>query len=495
MIITEVSYDDYLAQLGEEVIDSYDTAGKAVTDIVDDLLAYQHRATKITKGTIAPTDTRALKVEGKTILCALLQLKESVGGYISVDNSRALQWANDIGEDKGQQIRYRKNLKGITKETNYNDLCTKLHMLGGAGIKLSDIDVVKEEATRDSDASYGYLTLGGKYACYKDWTAEGDALPGHITVYKELGAKISLTPINFEDADDGWNNEALAYDGNTATGADSNLVLAGAWTEYLAFDLGAPALLMNGMRFYPSDLRDAANHFNRVWVDISIDGIDWVNVYNHLMDGGDDWSNQWTEINFATQLVRGIRIRFNRHAGGTNGFEYLEELEGRTDYQDDTANWEQGVDEHIVRCAIGDYDAAATYYISYTHAGYLIAWDKITDGDDLFSRTLSNKYESYVLSLLEAGRLLLDEVKEVPINYSIRTVDLSESESLDLDFDALQKGSIVKIINEELGIDVKARIVNITKPDLLNPQNMEIEITTRLRDIADVIAGMYRELG
>lgn len=85
MIITNVNCDGYLAQLSEEVISSYDTAGDTVTNIVTALLAFQRKAAKITKGTITPDVTRALKVENKTILAALLQLKESVGGYIESD--------------------------------------------------------------------------------------------------------------------------------------------------------------------------------------------------------------------------------------------------------------------------------------------------------------------------------------------------------------------------------------------------------------------------
>ncbi|GAI81076.1 unnamed protein product, partial [marine sediment metagenome] len=85
--------------------------------------------------------------------------------------------------------------------------------------------------------------------------------------------------------------------------------------------------------------------------------------------------------------------------------------------------------------------------------------------------------------------------KEVPVSYSIKTVDLSESEKYDFDFDALQKGSIVTVIEEELGISISARVLRIHKPDMLHPENMEVEISTRLRDITDVIAGLYRELG
>lgn len=493
MITTEVKYDSYLAQLAEEVVDSYDTSSKAVTDIVADLLAFQRKATKVTKGTIAPTDTRALKVEDKTILAALLQLKESVGGYIYVDNNRALQWATSIGgEPKGQQIRYRKNLKGITKETNYNDLCTKLHLLGGGGIKLSDIDVVKEEVDKNSDDDYGYLTLVSKYACYKDWVGVDNDLPVHITVHKELPAAISLIPADWVDPDTGWTQETNAYDENLLSAAFSSVITGGQWTTYLQFELVKQ--LMTGARFYCGNFKDTADGFNYVQVGVTENGTDWELVYSDSLTGGEDKSNQWVDVPFDTQVVYGIQIRFRKRSGDDAQLE-LNEIEGRTDYQDDSEVWKQGANERTLRCAKGKYDVDSTYFISYTHAGYLVAWDKIETDDDFVSKTLTNKYEAYAASLLEAGRLLLDEVKAVPVSYSIKTVDLSESEEFNFDFDALELGSIIKVIDEELGISVSVRVVKIVHPDLLHPEDMEIEITTRTRDITDIIANMYHELG
>jgi len=85
-----------------------------------------------------------LTVTNQSILWALLQLHEIVGsGYIYVDNDRVFHWLDDIGEDKGQQIRYRKNLEGITRETDWGSLCTRLYPIGN-GVQLSDLTVFKE---------------------------------------------------------------------------------------------------------------------------------------------------------------------------------------------------------------------------------------------------------------------------------------------------------------------------------------------------------------
>ena len=107
MIITEVTTDGLMSQLGEEVVESYDTGetGTPIGDIVTALLALQRKTTKITEGTISVTGDRAISVTNRTILSVLLQLQESIGGYMYVDTDRKLQWPTTIGEDKGQQIR------------------------------------------------------------------------------------------------------------------------------------------------------------------------------------------------------------------------------------------------------------------------------------------------------------------------------------------------------------------------------------------------------
>lgn len=491
MITTEINCDGYLAQLSEEVVGIYDTAGKAVPDIVTDLLAFQRKATKITKGTIAPNVTRALKVENKTILAALLQLKESVGGYIDVDDSRVLNWTTTLGDNKGQQIRYRKNLKGITKETNYNDLCTKLHPLGGGGVKLSDIDIVAEEPDKHSDDDFGYLTLTPQYVCYKDWVAVGNTLPAHVNILA-IGDDVYTSPDSVSSPDGGWWDESNAKDGNTGTFARSAYISNNYWTEYIYMTY-AGYKVYTGVRFHAQNLSLSAGMDH---IQIQIDTAEtgdpaWTTIFNSVIELS--WNDAWHQVNHTAQKVRGARIRFQAITDDERA--ELNEFEAATTYEDVTSVWKQGANERTMRCAKEHYDAEATYKVNYTHAGYLIAWDKIVTDDDLISKTLTNKYEGYASSLLVAGRLLLDEVKEVPVSYTITTVDLSEVESMSLDFDALKIGSIITVIDEELGIDVSVRVVRIVHPDLLRPQDMEVEITNRLRDISDVIAGLYKELG
>ena len=165
MIQTRIETVSILSQLNDELVIDYDTgsAGKTITQIVTDLLALQVSTNPITIGTIQPTVSRAIRVQGDTILGALLKLRDTVGGYVSVDNGYKLNWMDNIGEDKGQQIRYRKNLIGITRTMDFANFGNRLYCYGAgegdARIKLSDAEGQVEDYVEDaeSQAIYGII--------------------------------------------------------------------------------------------------------------------------------------------------------------------------------------------------------------------------------------------------------------------------------------------------------------------------------------------------
>ena len=482
MLETRIDRDGLMARLGEEIIESYDTgeSGAAVGDIVTDLLAFQRKATKITEGTIGVAGTRALSITNESILAALLQLQDSVGGYLSVDNDWRLQWPTTIGEDKGQQIRYRKNLIGIIRDVVYGEFCTKLHP-ESSDESLSDISIGPVDVDTDTDASYGYITLAETYAAYLGWTAVGDALPANVTVWKKNAAPSEITPSNGSGT--GWTNIARVYDASwgplyAASAAGSGLGTYSAW-GYVDIASGS----YESLRVKTDD---GLNRLDGMQIEV-YDGADWTQIYD-----GSEYKND-ALIPFAVQTVE--RIRFRAKYGAASDQLEVYEIHGwEADITDDTAQWLQGADEHTVRCAIGDWDGAATYQISYTYADYLMAWDKIVTDDDIVARTVTNKYEIYSLSLLESAILLLDELKDVPVSYDINAVDLSRSEDFDFSFDALVLGSLVQVINELLSIDDNVRVLKITHPDLLSPEQIRLQLSTRVKDISDYLASMRREL-
>jgi len=273
-ISTKVEAYDLISQLGKELVVDYEAENVTVDAIVTALLNFQVLTPAIIKGTISGEYsglTRSIKVDGDTILRGLFRLRDTVGGYIYVDNDRKLQWVSSIGEDKGQQIRYRKNLKGIERNINYDSLVNKLYCYGaGEGsvrIKLSDASGQTEDYVEDTDSQ----------------------------------------------------------------------------TE-------------------------------------------WGGIYIGVM-----------------------------------------------------------VDKSI------------------THPDTLLAW----------------------------ANLKLADVKDPVITYRVDTVDLSKSTEIDFDFEALQLGSTIKVIDEELGIDIETTVVRIEHPDLLHPEQMNLELATRTKDITDTLLEVY----
>jgi phage minor structural protein len=269
-LITTVNATGLIDQLADEYISTYTADDLTITQIVTALLGFQVLSPAITVGTIDPVVSRSINVDGDTILRALYRLRDTVGGHIYVDADRALQWKTTIGEDKGQQIRYRKNLKGITREMDYTAMANRLYAYGAgesdARIKLSDAD-------------------------------------GHAVDYVENAAKQA----------------------------------------------------------------------------------EWGGIYIKVI-----------------------------------------------------------VDKSI------------------THPDTLLAW----------------------------ANLKLAELEDPRITYRVDTVDLSASDE-GFSFEALQIGSTVNIIDEDLDIDISAQVVRITHPDLQHPEQMELEISKLSRDVSDTLAGIY----
>ena len=96
------------------------------------------------------------------ILLAISKLWESIGGYYRVNADRTLDWKTAIGEDKGQQFRYRKNLKGILKTEDYSDLVTRVYYYGqgqgSARLTLIDAGHPTEYLDSDTQGTYGIVS-------------------------------------------------------------------------------------------------------------------------------------------------------------------------------------------------------------------------------------------------------------------------------------------------------------------------------------------------
>lgn len=130
--VIAVNYSGAMVQLVAEDNITYDTTRtpKTPTQIVTALLALQEQTPAITVGTIQPTTAFAMAIENTNILAALLKCVDYLGGYIEVDEDRHLNWYNEPSGSPVREIRYQKNMKGVTRKRDFTNIVNKLYAYG-----------------------------------------------------------------------------------------------------------------------------------------------------------------------------------------------------------------------------------------------------------------------------------------------------------------------------------------------------------------------------
>lgn len=159
-------------------------------------------------------------------------------------------------------------------------------------------------------------------AANKNLIYKEDAFRTWITGATDITAGIfdNVTPTGTVDALAGWNNEPNAIDNNTVTFADSNAIVAGAWSEFL--ELTHAAMWTESLSYYVS-----TSHINVNVIDLDAyyDGA-WQDVFQGAFATG-----AWETHDLAdTESVTNMRIRFqnndvgaqtaNIHEGLYNGY-------------------------------------------------------------------------------------------------------------------------------------------------------------------------------
>jgi phage minor structural protein len=99
----------------------------------------------------------------------------------------------------------------------------------------------------------------------------------------------------------------------------------------------------------------------------------------------------------------------------------------------------------------------------------------------------------YPETLLARCQAILNELKTPRVTY---TVDAAELFALTGDpIDKFRTGTEVRVIDEDLGIDIVARVVNVGKRDVRSaPGDVKIEIANRVQDIATAFADLDRRM-
>ena len=197
-------FEGYLTVLNDDYIVQTLEVTDTVSNIFGTLLDYcwAHEAgTLLLGGVDAVLDvTLSLTFGNKSIMKCFQQVLEVVGGYLSCrpdPNNPALRYIylEVLKVNTGKEVRLGKNIQSIEVSADMSKLCTRIVPVGdGTGVdqlNLSMLSPVDEVATHlTPDASFGYIKLGTvaagtEFRCYKDWTADGAALPYHVTVKKD----------------------------------------------------------------------------------------------------------------------------------------------------------------------------------------------------------------------------------------------------------------------------------------------------------------------
>jgi hypothetical protein len=77
--------------------------------------------------------------------------------------------------------------------------------------------------------------------------------------------------------------------------------------------------------------------------------------------------------------------------------------------------------------------------------------------------------------------------------YSSNIIFLDEVDK-NFEFEELSLGNMVRLIQEELDINDKIRIVGKTQPDLDNPSEGSIEIESKLKTLADAFRTIWNRM-
>ena len=130
--VIEANYSGVISQLVKEDNITYDTTvtPKTPTQIITAILAMQARTPAIAVGTIQPTTAFAFSVENAGMLESIFKCVEYLGGYIEVDSNRALNWYNDPSGSPVREIRYQKNMAGISQKSDFTQIINRLYAYG-----------------------------------------------------------------------------------------------------------------------------------------------------------------------------------------------------------------------------------------------------------------------------------------------------------------------------------------------------------------------------
>jgi len=573
-----ITAEGFLNQLADEhLLIDYAVEDKHIVSVISDLLQKQAVTPAITQGVIDPDVTRSLNlVEGDTLLRAINRLHATVECYIDVDNDKALQWLNDIGEDTGQQIRYRKNLKGIERETDYTPIVNRLSA-SGAGSGIDRIELATKQLEYDDET---FTIIRGSEDAPEVQTDNNTSIYlGEAEGYAaRAGVKVTvanrvITSLSFllskADVGVGYRNHGPVYFRIRKT-SDDEIIVGGTlgssggivtWPDkaWYTVTFDEPVNINEEVRLLCEFYEGGGEVPHRLYCYYQSTDVKANEVFTYY-DGGytdeatDDATYKYTYTSgSATIRSCGQKLTVSNKAvyklmfplkkvGDPTGpvvFDMATVAEGScigheilcdaSELSADEWTWYSVAfrPEYItntneeVRAYVSFHGGDNSNYIimprttssvvadeCYTTYSISAGWVDNTDYDSPYiyawvledatsqaawgvhCKPLSNTDMTDFDGLLAWAELELARLKDPRIAYRIDTVDLSAHGEIDFSFEALQLGSQITVIDEELDISVKLRVVKITHSDLLHPEQMVIEVANKVRDITDTLTAL-----
>jgi len=468
---TRVDATGFMAQLNDEPIEDYSAVDKAANTIVGELLALQINATPITVGTIDYTDVMSIEIPDDTILGGIMRLQEILGGYVYVDNDKALQWRTVIGGSTGLQIRYSKNLKGIIRTQDYSDFANRLYVYGaGEGVGRVKLGVAAIEAKPEGNYDMAYKWYRPEYG---NW---------NIQVYKEITrwGKIYAYPLH-RISFGNWSSSICKQGGAIRCPSiyiPNGVTILEAHLKFTQATRDGDGTVCNAR--ISGDLTDDAAVFSTLvdydarYAAKTVAVVDWDAIPTQAL--GDEFESP--DIKTVIQEI----VNRPGWAYGNAMALFIEDHDGRSDPYRVIRTFWTSIELGMV----------STLYIKFTPAG---AQEYVEDVisqllyGGIYSRLLINRAINSEDALLEWAMIKLQEMKDGYISYQVDMTNLDGAAGFD--FEGLTLGTGVTIIDEDLGINDAAKVVKIRR-NLLRPLETEIEIANKAQDVIDELGRDFR---
>jgi len=440
-----------LSQLARESVVDFAAEEDDAADIVTALLALQENPNPITEGTVTISGTRSLTIPYDTILGAIERLHESVGGYYWVDADRAFHWTPDYGEDTGQILRFGRHLSSVRLTTDYSELRNRLYCFGaGEGesrVRLGEGRAISKPAQSADVAAYYYerypvsewrFALGG-------WSSR--IIVGYpFNSYSHAGGGVRFPDIRVPQG--ATINSARLYltaHGTPGSGANVN------------------------SRVYGENVDNAASFTNAAGYNTRRANA----TTKYTWDSIESWTGG-NEYSFNVQPIVQAIVNRGGWASGNAMALWWEDHEGRTTdaLQSRRARSDQN-SQYSPRLEIDFEEAGAVDYVEDTASQDLYGF---AGGPPLVDQSITDPATLFEWAVRQLGELAYPHV-----SYAAQAVDLS---AMGFPLDRILMGNIIRILDSDIDIDAKTRIVKLTQ-NLLERADVKVELSNRERTVLD----------